>query len=282
MPTYNRREKLEKCLDSLERLDFPEDEYEVVVVNDGSEDSTKKFLDDKKDDMEVLKVVHHEENQGIAPTRNTALEQAEAEEFLFFTDDDCIVPEDWVKRHLEHYDNDSEIYGVNGVQWPVDLNLVEAFKLARHYDRYEGVKVFDGEISTGYGETNNLSYRREVVEEVGDFNNGLERGSDTEYGRRVLEEGYKCVLDPSIKVKHLKSDSILSFLKTKYKLGVSIKKQTDATEKIEEDRDTTDSTHILEAWKYYNSKVRFFEKPLFPFIGFLSVASRKIGERGGI
>ena len=170
---------------------------------------------------------------------------------------------------------------VVGYYTNVDLSksCARTFNVLEIASRLDNISLVSGPEGK-YVEEFNGFFSREVVEEVGDFNNGLERGSDTEYGRRVLEEGYKCVLDPSIKVKHLKSDSILSFLKTKYKLGVSIKKQTDATEKIEEDRDTTDSTHILEAWKYYNSKVRFFEKPLFPFIGFLSVASRKMGEVG--
>ncbi len=276
LPTYNRRNKLEKAIQALNNLNYSEGRYEIVAVNDGSQDDTKEFLEQKKQEIPNLKVVHHEENQGIAATRNTALKHTNAEEYVFFTDDDCIVPENWIQQHLQHYEEDPELDAVNGIQYPLEMNYVEAFKIARHYQRYEKQEIVE-ETESGFGRTNNLSYKKKVIEKVGEFNTEHVRGSDTEYGKRVLKNDFKCLKDPEIKVQHMKTDTLPSFLKTKYKLGKSVKKIQDQ-EKVKNQRKTTDTNHITQAWKNYNQNVKKWQKPLFPIIGGLSITARKIGE----
>ncbi len=276
LPTYNRRNKLEKSLTALNNLNCSKEEYEIVAVNDSSQDKTKEFLDQKKQEIPNLKVVHHEENQGIAATRNTGLKHANAEEYVFFTDDDCIVPESWIQKHLQHYQEDPELDAVNGVQWPLNMNYVEAFKIARHYQRYQTQEIVE-DIESGFGRTNNLSYKKQVIEEVGEFNPDHIRGSDTEYGQRVIKNNFKCLKDPEIKVQHMKTDTLTEFLKTKYRLGKSVKKLKNQ-EKVKNQRKTTDTNHITQAWKNYNTNVKTWQKPLFPIIGILSITARKLGE----
>jgi len=276
LPTYNRRNKLEKAIQALNNLNYSEGRYEIVAVNDGSQDDTKEFLEQKKQEIPNLKVVHHEENQGIAATRNTGLKHIEAEEYVFFTDDDCIVPESWIQQHLQHYQEDSELDAVNGVQWPLNMNYIEAFKIARHYQRYQTHEIVE-DIESGFGRTNNLSYKAKVIEEVGEFNPDHIRGSDTEYGQRVLQKNFKCLKDPNIKIQHMKTDTLTEFLKTKYNLGKSVKKLKDQ-EKVKNQRKTTDTNHITQAWKNYNQKVKFYQKPLFPIIGVMSIFFRLLGE----
>jgi len=53
IPTYNRREMLRECLETLEAQTYPRDLFEVIVVNDGSQDGTDSFLEayQKKQDI---------------------------------------------------------------------------------------------------------------------------------------------------------------------------------------------------------------------------------------
>ncbi len=276
LPTYNRKEKLEQSLEALTKLNYPNKKYEITIINDGSRDNTKKFLEEKEQEINNLKAIHHEKNQGIAKTRNTGLKHAEAEKYIFFTDDDCIVPKDWIQQHLKHYKKDSELDAVNGIQWPSKMNYVEAFKIARHHHRYRNKEIVKDRL-TSFGETNNLSYRTQVIEQVGEFNPDHVRGSDTEYGKRVIENGHKVLLDPTIKVKHLKTDTLKDFLKTKYRLGKSVKK-LENQEEVRNQRKTTDKNHVIQAWKHYNQNVNPIYRPLFPILGVMSVAARKTGE----
>ena len=45
--TYNRKNKLEKCLNALANQTYPKDDYEIIIVDDGSTDGTYEFLKEK-------------------------------------------------------------------------------------------------------------------------------------------------------------------------------------------------------------------------------------------
>ncbi len=45
IPTYNRKELLQRCLNSIMHQDYPKDKYEIIVIDDGSSDETKEYLE---------------------------------------------------------------------------------------------------------------------------------------------------------------------------------------------------------------------------------------------
>ena len=94
--TFNRLEYLKRCIASLLEIDFPE--YEVIIVDDGSNDGTKEFLDNIKNDK--IKVVHHERNQGICAAKNTGIKHANFD-IIACTDDDCTVDRNWLAELLK-------------------------------------------------------------------------------------------------------------------------------------------------------------------------------------
>jgi Glycosyl transferase family 2 len=82
--TYNRARILARCLDSC--LDQTFDDFEVVVVDDGSSDATAVTLDQVRDPR--LSIVIHEVNRGISASRQTAVSRARGEWLV-------IVDSDW-------------------------------------------------------------------------------------------------------------------------------------------------------------------------------------------
>jgi glycosyltransferase involved in cell wall biosynthesis len=100
VPTYNRPERLANCLESLSRLDYPREQFEVIVIDDGSDMPLQPvvapFLDQLN--MTLLKQLH----AGPAGARNTGAERAKGE-FLAFTDDDCTPAPDWLQKLAEHF-----------------------------------------------------------------------------------------------------------------------------------------------------------------------------------
>ena len=91
IPTYNRKPILEKCLDALERqrVAGPLDQYEVVVVDDGSTDGTPAWL---RGDVERFPHVRLVEQQhgGPAEGRNRGVDQAKGD-VIVFIDSDLVV-----------------------------------------------------------------------------------------------------------------------------------------------------------------------------------------------
>ncbi|AFH50181.1 Glycosyltransferase [Ignavibacterium album JCM 16511] len=86
IPTYNRSELLIETINSVLNQTFKD--YEVIVVNDGSTDSTKEILDGYGDKIKAI----HKENSGAEKSRNAGAEIAKGEYFCFFDSDDLIFP----------------------------------------------------------------------------------------------------------------------------------------------------------------------------------------------
>ena len=91
IPAYNVSNYLDKCLESCFKQDLSEKEYEVIVVNDGSEDSTLDIALRWKTLHENLSVIS-QQNQGLSMARNNGLRAAQGEYVMFLDSDDWYDP----------------------------------------------------------------------------------------------------------------------------------------------------------------------------------------------
>ena len=88
-PVYNTAKYLPACLDSLLDQGIPYEEYEVILINDGSTDHSAEILDRYANEYPNLRVIH-KENSGVSATRNIALDMAQGEYIWFIDSDDFI------------------------------------------------------------------------------------------------------------------------------------------------------------------------------------------------
>lgn len=101
IPTFRRPEALERTLRSLSAVTYPGN-FEIIVVDDGSDDSTEAVVQRiQKSEPQLLLRFHKQENNGAAHARNHGAQLAEGE-ILIFLDDDMLVEPDHLDRHLEH------------------------------------------------------------------------------------------------------------------------------------------------------------------------------------
>ena len=96
IPTYNRKHVLEQTLPTLFHQDFPADQFELVIVVDGSTDGTVEMLRSLKPRC-ALQIVE-QENQGPAAARNAGLMVAGGDLVLCLDDDIC-CERDLIKEH---------------------------------------------------------------------------------------------------------------------------------------------------------------------------------------
>ena len=93
IPTKNNAGILEKCLKSIENLDYPKEELEVVIVDGHSEDGTVEIA--RKYGCRVV----YESVGTIGGARNIGVQNSNGE-FIVFTDADCVAERDWLKNLL--------------------------------------------------------------------------------------------------------------------------------------------------------------------------------------
>ena len=92
VPVYNVEQYLPKCLESLLDQDLSKDEYEIVLVDDGSTDGGGAICDEFALKEENVKVVH-QKNQGLSVARNVGTQVAEGKYIQYVDSDDYLHPD---------------------------------------------------------------------------------------------------------------------------------------------------------------------------------------------
>jgi len=96
VPAYNAEKYLSRCLSTCMDQDLNRDEFEVLVVNDGSTDNTLQIISKYSTEFDNIKVIC-KKNEGLGEARNDGLEAASGE-YIWFVDSD-----DWITTKCLHY-----------------------------------------------------------------------------------------------------------------------------------------------------------------------------------
>lgn len=103
VPVYNSENFIEKCVDSI--MNTKENDFEILLINDGSTDSTPKIL--KKISKKYNNVlVYNNSNKGVSYSRNYGIKKAKGE-YIMFVDADDELNKNWyenIKKYLFDYD----------------------------------------------------------------------------------------------------------------------------------------------------------------------------------
>lgn len=113
IPAYNSKERLYYNLISLNNQDCDFNIFEVIVVDNGSNDNTLEMLENFKAKF-ALKYVRLEKNRGIARGRNEGIRRAVGD-ILIFHDSDMIANRDFITRHLKNHEEKNIV--VCGIPW---------------------------------------------------------------------------------------------------------------------------------------------------------------------
>lgn len=209
IPTYNRCEYLKGAIISLQRQNLPEEQYEIIVVDNNSTDNTSQVVEEcnKNDKKEVVYI--KEPNIGLHNARHAGAKIAQGE-ILAYTDDDVICDPNWLSELIRPY-LDQRVACVGGKILP--KWEAKPPEWIRH-ERYRGgLSLLDWgdetkELRTPDIYGSNFSIRKSVLSEVGGFNPdsfGDIWLGDGETGllRKVLKAGYKVIYTPEAVVWHV-------------------------------------------------------------------------------
>lgn len=99
IPAYNAANNIERCVRSITKSDVDKSLYEVVIIDDGSKDSTLAVCERLKKELFCIQVFH-QENAGVSGARNRGLEIVQGD-FIWFVDADDVVETGFVKKAIE-------------------------------------------------------------------------------------------------------------------------------------------------------------------------------------
>jgi len=230
--TYNRDFILPECIDSLIAQSADKKNYEIIVVNNNSNDNTQAIIDKYSSTYPNFRNVF-EEKQGLSHARNRGAAEA-GSEWVFYIDDDAKARPDLVSRALYIIDNyNFDCFGGTYIAWwkygqpkwlksinfgtkPLELSSV-------------GVLTKENALCHGYLSGGVFCVKKNILEKMGGFSPSLGMSGDSSgYGEEILlqdqlrENGYIVGYDPTLIIEHLVADyklKLLWHLKARYYHG---------------------------------------------------------------
>lgn len=106
IPTYNKLPRLKLVMASILNQIYRREDYEVIIIDDGSDDGTKDFIENNSYsfDLKYRKI----KNSGRSIARNTGINMAN-NELLIFVDDDTVLSPDFIQKHVENQLKDLKV-----------------------------------------------------------------------------------------------------------------------------------------------------------------------------
>ena len=193
--TYKRAHLLKRVLQALCCQTMPADQFEVLVVDDGSRDQTGEIWALFRQQLPSLRYIRTEENYGLGSALNAGIIAASGE-YLLFTDDDCIPQHDWIECMHAALKNEPIVAGA--VASPADSYFKLCHNIATFYRVMSGRHAGYVEFLAGA----NMGMRRTVFETVGRFQEGRRIASDMEWTLRARTKGYRIYLAADAVVMH--------------------------------------------------------------------------------
>ena len=193
IPTYNRSKLLKKAIKSV--LDQTFKDFEVLVVDNASQDDTKEMIASLKDPR--IKVCGIQNHGVIARSRNHGMRNAAGEYIAFLDDDDLWLP-DKLEKQVSYLETHPEYHLVYTPVWTTDENDVRKELLEIRRSPAEG-DLFYELVRGNYIAQTTVLMRRGLLSEIGSFNEDPAYRSieDYEYWLRVsLKRGIGFIGEP--------------------------------------------------------------------------------------
>lgn len=220
--TRNRAAQLANCIRQI--LACTDQDFELIIVDNAPDDDATKMV--------VAQFPHVryvlEPRKGLDIARNTGA-QAASGEIIAYTDDDVLVPENWISQLREAFHH-PQVMAVTGLVVPHVLKTKAQYIFEHNwgfnkgylpvlFDRdYFFAKLPYGVPVWDIGAGANMAFRKAAFQLAGYFDERLDVGAsgcsgDSEMWYRILAEGWSCYYDPALYVFHEHRDTIESLSK---------------------------------------------------------------------
>ena len=216
IPTYNRPDRLLDCLRSLAGSSLPREEFEVVVVDDGSDPPAEQFTQQLASELNLRFI--RQKNSGPAAARNRGAAEATGQ-YLAFTDDDCRPDSNWLSEVLQYLQGTPDVLvggrtpnGVKNNVYTLASQVILDVVYAFFNSRPDKARFFA---------SNNIALDRSRFLEIGGFDVTfpLAAAEDRDFCDRWVHSGWELHSVPSAVVMHFHHMTLRKFWRQQYNYG---------------------------------------------------------------
>jgi GT2 family glycosyltransferase len=183
VPVKGLKEVVQSCIDSIRN--YTED-YELIIVNDGSDDETSAYLESID-----AKYVKHDKSYGWCRSINDGIKEASGE-FIVFSNSDVVYTPNWARRMLEHFEKISDL----GVLGPTTNQVANHQHMALNRDElfeFSDTLIFFC-----------VMIRRKVINKIGGLDEQFDPGGmeDADYCIMARKAGFKVGIARNVFIYH--------------------------------------------------------------------------------
>lgn len=215
IPVYNDTTRLKKCLECLEHQTYDSNLYEIIVVDNNSDDDISYI----QDLYAHVKYLTYNDSASPARCRNVALMHAKGD-IIAFTDSDCIPYTTWLEKgvsRLQQHDCDF-----------IGGKICHTYRNDDHPTIFEQYDDFTYLLQKMYvnrlcfAATANMMSYKYIFDDIGGFSTHVHMCDDREWGQRAVEHGYTLYYDNYTRVYHPTRSTHNDLYKKEYRIATGM------------------------------------------------------------
>ncbi len=197
-PVYNNASGLTQLLPALLVQDYPAENYEIIVADNGSSDDTLTIAEQFADKYpNRMKYVVEDNIQSSYAARNRAIEVAKGT-ILAFTDSDCLPAPQWLSEGVKKLEES----GADLAGGKVEFSYSERQSSAELYDSITSMQVQSNIEDRDVAKTANLFVKADLFDKIGHFPAQAVSGGDVIWTAKATRNGFSLVYAPEAVVTH--------------------------------------------------------------------------------
>lgn len=217
VPVFNRPDEVDELLESL--LGQEEKDFEVIIVEDGSQVPCKEVCDRYADRLDLH--YYSKDNSGPGQSRNYGAERARGE-YLLILDSDVVLPKGYIRAVSKELEREpADAFGgpdcahdsFSDTQKAISYSMTSFFTTG-------GIRGGKKKLDKFYPRSFNMGIRRDVYQELGGFSK-MRFGEDIDFSIRIFKAGKRCRLFPEAWVWHKRRTDFRKFWRQVYNSGIA-------------------------------------------------------------
>lgn len=219
--THNRPRLVRRCVENVLGQDFSREDYEIIVVDDGSKQATAQVLEPYRTQIDYV----WQAQAGWGKARLTGVQRSKGK-ILVFLDDDCCAPAGWLGAYTRVYQEKPEVDGVAGaLRYGARVNVAGFKQYTGHVSYFNRLNQPLGTTTETAGRVwfsfgGNRSFRRDVwMSAQPDKMHWY--GDDSTIDQTLKERGALIYYTPDAWVEHYYVLSVTDRMRSAYRYGLS-------------------------------------------------------------
>lgn len=194
IPVYNNRDGLNRTLKALCNQTLPKDQFEVIVVNNGSNDQPEIIVEQFRNELNLKFLEENQYLNSPYSARNRGIEQAESD-IIVLLDSTCAPVPEWLEQGIKPIkENRADLVG-GAIEFKIDNKST----IGEIYDALTNVRMKENIQVKKVAKFGNLFLKKDLLYKVGWFEEGLRSGGDVRWTQQATTLGFQLAYSASAK-----------------------------------------------------------------------------------